>query len=72
MLILIPFGILGTLLFFAGLELLRYAMKTDHLIITGVMGLVTLLVDPTIGLVAGIVLYLAYWLIKGRHKEPTK
>jgi MFS superfamily sulfate permease-like transporter len=72
MLILIPLGVLGTLLFFAGVELLRSAVKTDHLIITGAMGLVTLFVDPTIGLIAGIVLYLAYWLIKGRHKEPMK
>ncbi len=71
MLILIPFGILGTLLFFAGIELLRNAAKTDHIIITGAMGLVTLLVDPTIGLVAGIVFYFVYWLIIGRHKGQT-
>ena len=60
------------LLLFAGLELLRNALRPTIYLITGAMGLVTLLVDPTIGLVAGIVLYLAYWLITGRHKAPTK
>ncbi|MGE5465374.1 MAG: hypothetical protein ACM3PB_00580, partial [Betaproteobacteria bacterium] len=60
MLKIIPGGILGVLLLFAGLEMLRYAIKTDHYVITGVMGVVTLLVDPTIGLAAGIVLYLAF------------
>jgi MFS superfamily sulfate permease-like transporter len=59
MLQIIPYGILGTLLFFAGMELLRSAIKTDHYIITGAMGVVTLLVDPTVGLATGILLYLA-------------
>lgn len=67
MLEIIPVGILGVLLFFAGLEMLRYAIKTDHYVITGIMGAVTLLVDPTIGLITGIVLYLLYWLGKGRQ-----
>jgi hypothetical protein len=40
--------------------MLRYAIKTDHYVITGVMGAVTLLVDPTLGLAVGIVLYLIY------------
>jgi len=58
MLTIIPYGILGVLLLFAGLEMLRYAIKTDHYVITGIMGVVTLLVDPTVGLATGIVLYL--------------
>ncbi|OPY27173.1 MAG: Sulfate transporter family protein [Methanocella sp. PtaU1.Bin125] len=73
MLLLIPYAIMGALLLFAGVELLKSAAKTDHLIITGIMGLVTLLVDPTVGLGAGIVMYLLYWLVRGRHqKEPAK
>jgi MFS superfamily sulfate permease-like transporter len=59
MLTIIPAGILGALLFFAGAELLKNAIKTDHYVITGAMGVVTLLVDPTIGLAAGIALYIA-------------
>jgi MFS superfamily sulfate permease-like transporter len=69
MLMIIPNGILGVLLLFAGLEMLRYAIKTDHHVITGVMGAVTLLVDPTIGLITGIVLYLVYWFTRGWHNR---
>ncbi len=64
-----PLGVLGVLLFFAGFELLRSAVKTDHYLITGIMGVVTLLVDPTVGLAVGIVLFLIYWAIKGRKKD---
>jgi hypothetical protein len=64
MLAIIPDGILGVLLLFAGLEMLRYAIKTDHYVITGAMGVVTLLVDPTIGLATGIVLYILLRLWK--------
>ncbi len=67
MLEIIPYGIMGALLFFTGAELLRNAIKTDRYIITGAMGVVTLLADPTIGLLAGIALYLVHWLAKGRR-----
>ena len=60
MLDLIPYGILGTLLLFAGAELLKNSLKTDILVITVAMGIVTLAVDPTIGLVVGIILYILY------------
>jgi hypothetical protein len=74
MLTIIPYGILGVLLLFAGLEMLRYAIKTDHYVITGVMGAVTLLLDPTIGLATGIALYLAFLTWKrlaGRNGSAT-
>ncbi len=74
MLTIIPYGILGVLLLFAGLEMLRYAIKTDHYVITGVMGVVTLLVDPTIGLATGIVLFLVFLLWKrlaGKNGSAT-
>jgi|AGTN01.3.fsa_nt_gi Sulfate permease and related transporters (MFS superfamily) len=66
MLEIIPYGIMGTLLFFTGAELLRNSIKTDHYVITGAMGVATLLADPTIGLLVGIVLYLVRWLADGR------
>lgn len=65
----IPVGIMGTLLFFAGAELLKNAVKTDVWPVTLGMGAVTLLVDPTIGLIAGIVLYVAYHGIKKLRKN---
>jgi MFS superfamily sulfate permease-like transporter len=68
MLTIMPAGILGTLLLFTGLEMLRFAIKTDHFVITGVMGLITLLIDPTVGLTAGIALYVAY-LVRRRFGE---
>jgi MFS superfamily sulfate permease-like transporter len=75
MLMIIPGGILGVLLLFAGLEMLRYAIKTDHIAITGVMGLVTLFIDATIGLGTGILLYLAYLGLKklrGQRPSPAE
>jgi hypothetical protein len=69
MLAIVPVGILGTLLFFAGAELLRSAAKTDLIVITVVMGIVTLLADPTVGLAAGIVLYLIDRLIRRRSGQ---
>ncbi len=70
MLDLIPYGILGTLLLFAGAELLKNSLKTDILVITVAMGIVTLVVDPTIGLIAGIILYILYLIfVKLKNKK---
>jgi MFS superfamily sulfate permease-like transporter len=66
----IPVGIMGTLLFFAGAELLKNAVRTDVWLVTLGMGAVTMLVDPTIGLAAGILLYVAYLGIKKLGKRP--
>ncbi|HTY90453.1 MAG TPA: putative sulfate/molybdate transporter [Methanocella sp.] len=71
MLNVIPLGIMGTLLFFAGAELLRSAIKTDVWPVTLGMGAVTLLVDPTIGLAAGILLYVIYLCYRQLRKKPT-
>jgi MFS superfamily sulfate permease-like transporter len=70
MLNVVPIGIMGTLLFFAGAELLKNAFKTDVLMVTIGMGAVTLLVDPTIGLAVGILLYAAYLVLKRLRKKP--
>jgi len=68
----IPVGIMGTLLFFAGAELLKNAVKTDVWLVTLGMGAVTLLVDPTVGLAAGILLYVAYLGYKKLIKKPDQ
>jgi MFS superfamily sulfate permease-like transporter len=70
MLNVVPIGIMGTLLFFAGAELLKNAFKTDVLMVTIGMGAVTLLVDPTIGLAVGILLYTVYRVLKRLRKKP--
>lgn len=69
MLLIVPAGIMGTLLLFAGLELFKNSVKTDIVIVTLVMGAVALIYDPTIALMAGIVLYIAYWAMFKRKKE---
>lgn len=68
MLSLIPIGILGTLLFFAGAELFKNAIKTDIILVTAVMGIVTFLIDPTVGLLAGFIIYFAYRAIVKKAK----
>jgi MFS superfamily sulfate permease-like transporter len=60
MLAVVPVGVLGALLAFAGIELLSNASHTDIIVVTAATGLVTLLVDPTIGLIAGAIVYVAY------------
>ncbi|WP_424358924.1 putative sulfate/molybdate transporter [Methanocella sp. MCL-LM] len=58
MLALVPAGVLGTLLFLAGWEMLRNAVRTDRMLVTAAAGVVMLLVDPTVGLGAGIAMFL--------------
>jgi hypothetical protein len=58
MLALIPAGVLGTLLLFTGVEMLYHAVRTDRVVVTAATGIATLLIDPTIGLVAGIGVYI--------------
>jgi SulP family sulfate permease len=69
MLSLVPAGILGALLAFAGIELLMNSINTDMVVVTAATGIVTLLVNPTIGLLAGIVVYAAIKLVK-KDKTP--
>lgn len=64
MLQIIPVGVLGTLLLFAGLELMRSALKSDIIIITAIMGIITLAIDPTVSLLAGALLYILYRLFR--------
>jgi len=64
MLSLVSAGVLGALLAFAGAELLMNAINTDMALVTAATGAITLLVDPTIGLLAGIAVYVAIKLIK--------
>jgi hypothetical protein len=64
MLSMVPAGILGVLLAFAGAELLANSIHTDIVIVTAATGIVTLLVDPTIGLLAGIAVYAIIKLLR--------
>lgn len=71
MLALVPAGVLGALLAFAGVELLTNAANTDVIVVTAATGIVTLFVDPTIGLIIGALAYVIYRLFK-KQKPPTK
>ncbi len=69
MLSLVPVGILGALLAFAGIELLASSINTDMAAVTAITGIATLLVDPTVGLLAGIAAYIAIKTIK-KYASP--
>lgn len=51
----IPVGILGALLVFVGLELIRHSVKTDSYLVTGCIGVLALLSSMTIAFIVGMV-----------------
>jgi hypothetical protein len=61
---LVPAGVFGALLAFAGLELMASAFNTDMVLVTASAGAATLFVDPTVGLLAGTAVYLALRIVK--------
>jgi MFS superfamily sulfate permease-like transporter len=61
---LVPVGVFGALLAFAGLELMANAFNTDMVLVTSSTGVASLFVDPTIGLLAGVAVYLALRIVK--------
>lgn len=54
---LLPLGIFGALLVFVAMELGKHSFKTDSYLITGAVGIVSLLINISVGFVVGIVLY---------------
>lgn len=53
---LIPLGVFGGLLIFAAVELGKHSLKTDSYLVTGVIAVLALLVNITVGFVVGLVL----------------
>ena len=58
-------GVLGALLVFVGIEMGRHSLKTDSIIVTGLIGILALAVSMTIAFIIGMVaVYLLGWIKK--------
>ena len=66
-------GVLGALLVFVGIEMARHSLKTDSIIVTGLIGVLALAVSMTIAFIVGMVaVYLLGWVKKRpAHKDPA-
>lgn len=65
----IAVGVLGALLVFVGIEMGRHSLKTDSLLVTGIIGILALVSSMTLAFIAGMVIaYLVAW----RRKEPAR
>ncbi len=61
----IAVGVLGALLVFVGIEMCRYSIRTDSLLVTGVIGVLALVSSMTLAFVVGMVLaYLVPYIRK--------
>jgi len=66
----IAIGVLGALLVFVGIEMARHSLKTESLVITGIIGVLALLSSMTIAFIVGMVV--AYILQGvGRRRGET-
>jgi len=71
MLSIIAVGALGALLVFVGIEMVRHSLKTESLAITGIIGILALLISMTIAFIIGMAIaYLLIWV--GRSREHKK
>ncbi len=59
---LISFGIIGALLIFVVIELIKHSLKTDSYIVTGIVGVLALMINITVGFIIGMIV--AYILMK--------
>ncbi len=53
----LPFAIFGALLVFVAIELGKHSFKTESYIVTGVVAVLSLVLDISVGFVVGLVLY---------------
>lgn len=60
-------GVLGALLVFVGIEMCRYSLKTDSLLVTGIIGILALISSMTLAFIAGMII--AYIGIRIRKKR---
>jgi MFS superfamily sulfate permease-like transporter len=67
----IAVGVLGALLVFVGIEMARHSLKTESLVVTGIIGILALLSSMTIAFIVGMICaYLIRW--SGRCREQKK
>jgi hypothetical protein len=66
-------GVLGALLVFVGIEMGRHSLKTDSIVVTGLIGVLALAVSMTIAFIVGMAaVYLLGWVKKRQtHKDPA-
>jgi len=62
----IAVGVLGALLVFVGIEMSRHSLRTNSLLITGLIGILALLISMTVAFIIGMVLAYGIESIKKR------
>ena len=63
----IAVGVLGALLVFVGIEMGRHSLKTDSLVITGIIGILALVISITLAFIVGMIAAYGYGWIKTRR-----
>ncbi len=67
----IAVGVLGALLVFVGIEMARHSLRTESLLVTGIIGFLALVSSMTIAFILGMVVaYVLGWI--GRNREQNK
>jgi hypothetical protein len=68
----IAVGVLGALLVFVGIEMARHSLKTDSILITGIIGILALVTSMTLAFISGMILaYLLVWIGKKRVEKNS-
>lgn len=65
----VAIGVLGALLVFVGIEMARHSIKTDSLVVTGLIGILAILISMTVAFLIGMAV--AYLLIAYRKRTPA-
>jgi len=67
----IAIGVLGALLVFVGIEMARHSLKTESIVVTGIIGVLALVSSLTIAFIVGMICaYIIRW--SGRSREENK
>jgi len=67
----IAIGVLGALLVFVGIEMARHSLKTESIVVTGIIGVLALMSSLTIAFIVGMICaYIIRW--SGRSREENK
>jgi hypothetical protein len=66
----IAIGVLGALLVFVGLEMGRHSLRTDSLIITGVIGILALVSSMTVAFIIGM--FFVYGINRMKERKSAQ
>ncbi len=67
----IAVGVLGALLVFVGIEMARYGIRTDSLIVTGIIAVLALVFSMTVAFIIGMALAFGETYLKKRAGAPA-